>query len=43
MFAVFAATDITIEAVKRASAIRIYGVIIEKPWVAAFGFIEDGF
>lgn len=43
MFAVLAATDITEETVVTTRAERIERVVVEKPRVATFGFVEDGF
>lgn len=43
MRTVFTTSDIAVEAVERTAAIGIDGVVVQKPGVTPFGFVEDGF
>tara|TARA_R110002012_G_scaffold13845_10_gene58472 strand:- start:37328 stop:37597 length:270 start_codon:yes stop_codon:yes gene_type:complete len=43
MDTVLAASDIAKQAVEGAAAIRVDGVVVQKPGVTPFGFAEDGF
>lgn len=43
MLAVFAAAYIAKQTIERTTTVRIHRVFIEKPRVATFGFVENGF
>jgi len=42
VFAILASPYITKEAIERTGAVRINGVIIQKPWISPLGFIKNG-
>lgn len=43
MLAIFTSTYITIQAIKTATAVRINGIVIQKPRITPFGFVQYRF
>jgi len=40
MLTVFASADITVQAVEGAAAVWVYGIVVQKPRISSFGFVQ---